>query len=318
LDGNTDGWYTIIYRLIAGNTPSRIGLRPNNDTGTNYGRLGIAAADTTAGSDGATGETMFPSGYCSSSGRTSFGIYTFYAKSGAVRLANCVWTHSITGTTVTSLNTDGLVWDNTVDNVTSITFCSNAANDFAVGTRVIILKGNALAVGTSPGTTGAWKRVGNSVLGGAASSVTFSSLAGDTAVCYYLSSQFNASGGTTGSLLTTFNADSGNNYGFQQLKAENTTASAERTDPYTGMATGSAASDGNSGFFTHLIFAKKGFIRPTITNSIYTISGTTVTRIYTFGNSWKDTANEITSVKVAVGSNNFAAGSQFDLYALYT
>jgi hypothetical protein len=319
LDGNTDGWYTIIVRTISAQNTNYTSVKFNNDGGATYGRLGISATNATVASDAATGgTTAYLSPFGTDNNETSFSVATIYAKSGAVRLLNNITATGITGTTVDYLDTMGYVWNNSADNLTRMVFNSYVASGFGVGTRVIILKGNALAVGVSPGTTGAWKRVGTSVLGSAASSVTFSGLNGDTAVCYYLSKQEKANGGATGNVLISFNNDTGTNYGLQQLRTESTTVSAARSTTLTGFGSGSASSAGYITSSTHLIFAKQGFVRPAISSSMYSIDGTTVTVLYTFGQSYSVTNTNITEIDIATTTNNFDTGSQFDLYALYT
>jgi hypothetical protein len=108
----------------------------------------------------------------------------------------------------------GGVWSDTASNITSIQL-TGTANGIGVGTRIIILKGNALAVGTSPGTTGAWKRVGSSVLGADAASVTFTSgISGNTAICYYISTAVKAGASAVSNTNISLNSDV-TNYGYQ-------------------------------------------------------------------------------------------------------
>jgi hypothetical protein len=203
-------------------------------------------------------------------------------------------------------------------------FYSVAGSAYGVGTRIIILKSNNFTNGTPTGSittpyiNGSWVRVGSSVLGADAASVTFSGLDGDTAVLYYLSSNIKADGtaGGTGTIQILPNNDATNVYGYQRLTATNTTIAAARATPscFYGGTTGTASyySSQNT-----LIFAKQGFIRPAITTCLNDITGTTVTALWTLGQSYSVTNTNITSLVVAATSNKFLAGSQFDLYALY-
>jgi hypothetical protein len=315
LDGDVDGWYTVIIRRIGNTATDHCGIRINSDSGNNYGRRGIYASTTTV-ANFSTSPTSYIYGSSDGANNTGFSIHTIYAKSGSVRLSNMSGIDNANGTTIAYLENIGSVWNNTVDNITSLQFVSIGSSKLGVGTRVIILKGNALAVGTSPGTTGAWKRVGSTVLTGAASSVTFNSgVAGDTAVLFYLSHQIKAAS-ATGDIKINFNNDTGNNYGYQRLTATNTTVAAARATPscfYGGVTSTNAYF--STGFT--LMFAKQGFLRPAITQTINDITGTTVTAIWTLGQSYNVTNTNITEIDIATTTNNFDTGSQFDLYALY-
>lgn len=316
LNGDVDGWYTIIIMCVSGADATHY-IRPNGDTGANYGFLGTYAISTTVASASATGGTGMWAGYNKTS-KSSLSVFTMYAKSGAVRLGNATCASSINGTGVELLYGICSVWNNTADNITSMKIEPSRANGFGVGTRVIILKGNALAVGTSPGTTGAWKRVGTSVLGSAASSVTFSGLNGDTAVCYYLSGQIKASASYT-YFPVRLNNDSGANYRQQFLRAENTTASANNFTNRTFLLGNiGGASSGKYINSMYLIFAKSGFLRPAINFCSDGILGTEVYHIQTSGECWSNTADNISNIVVPALDKDFTAGSQFDLYALYS
>jgi hypothetical protein len=321
LNGDEDGWYTIIIRHISGGADDWCMMRLNNDSGANYGFLGIQGVSTAVNSIANTGRTfLYPGGGSTSTNESVFSVVKLYAKSGSVRLVNTLGATKIAGTSVDQITTMGQVWNNTADNITSITFLSINPNCLAVGTRIIILKSNNFTNGTPTGviTTpyikGSWVRVGSSVLGSSASSVTFSGLDGDRDVLYYLSSSIKAAS-ATGDIKINLNNDTGNNYGYQRLTATNTSAAAARATPSClyGGVTGT-----NAYFSQHntLLFAKQGFLRLAITQTINDITGTTVTAIWTLGQSYNVTNTNITEIDIAVTSNNFDTGSQFDIYAL--
>lgn len=314
LDGNVDGWYTIIMRTIADAATTLPQLRFNGDSGANYGRLGIAAAGATMGSDAATGEAGFYVGYGIAASPTAMTVTTVYAKSGSVRTFNTVRIDAVNGTTITEVVPECGVWNNTADNIVSMSFvCASAV--MAVGTRVIILKGNNLSVGTSPGNTGAWRRVGTSVLGSSASSVTFTSLTGNTAVLYYWSSQ---SKGTAGddTVRVRLNGDTGTNFGYQVANATGSSGSGIQ-GAYAKMVTVYGRSA--YGIFQEgLLFAQAGFTRLCVSNAADGINGTTVAALNVGATSWNNTADEITSISfMNDGAGAIDTGSQFDLYALY-
>lgn len=322
LNGDEDGWYTIIARIIDTSSGSSF-LRFNADSGTNYGYRGMYAASTTVGDYSETGRTGILTHYSATANVSSFAVIRVYAKSGSVRLANSFYAGNISTTTVTEIAPLGQVWNNSADNIVSASFIP--AGTFAVGTRIIILKSNNFANGTptgiitTPQIKGAWVRVGSRVLDAPESSVTFPDLDGDTAVLYYLSISAKEAVAQQGVNLQ-FNADGGSNYGRQFLKAISTTISAARG---TGEAAITALNDGPvlTGDvylqFQSIIFAKSGFVRPVISYGCNQIKDTQCSAIETVGGVWSNTEDNITEIKASYRSNGYAAGSTFDLYALY-
>lgn len=319
LNGDEDGWYTVIARHIYDTADSTLQAYFNADsTAGNYGYRGITAANTTVANVNSTSALIRLAAVASGS-TSGFSILRFYAKQGAVRMLNGTNVCNINGTTVTQLETIGSVYSVTNTNITGMVFAPSAGK-CGVGTRIIILKSNNFTGGTPTGSIttpyikGAWVRVGSQVLGSAASSVTFSGLDGDRDVLYYLSSSIKAAN-ATGDIKINLNNDTGNNYGYQRLTGTNTTVAAARATPsclYAGVTgTNAYLSQHNT-----LLFAKQGFLRPAITQTINDITGTTVTAIWTLGQSYSVTNTNITEIDIAVSTNNFDTGSQFDLYAL--
>jgi hypothetical protein len=187
-----------------------------------------------------------------------------------------------------------------------------------IGSRVIVLKGEPFPVSTVSCAAGAWKLVGTQVLGSDASSVTFSSLKGDTAVCYYLviSAKADTTAGGTGIIKILPNNDTTNVYGYQRLTGTSTTVGAARATPscFYGGATGTASYYSHS---TTYIYAKQGQLRPAYTVNGQDITGTTTTATWVLGQSYNVTNTEITSLVISTTTNNFKTGSTFSLYALY-
>jgi hypothetical protein len=316
LNGDVDGWYTIICRRVYNATGSAY-LQFNGDGGGNYGDRGIRGTNTTVANASDTAQIGVYTTYSGLvAGECDFSVHTLYAKSGAVRLVNSVLAQKIATTTVTSIIPIGQVWNNSADNITSIKWIADTANGLGVGSRIIILRGNALAVNSSPSQVGAWKRVGSTVLTGTATSVTFSGLTGNTAGVYLLSGQAKFAQNSCAVTTAINNDTTASNYGRQYLNGTNTTVAAARSTNTNDnwMAGGTNQYCGA----TQLIFAKSGFIRPMISQQANTISTTTVTQIQITGTSWNNTADEITSLVINCSqANGFAAGTQFDLYALY-
>lgn len=318
-NGDEDCWYTIILfgvRAADGN----FGVRFNNDTGSNYGHRGIIGTSTTIGDDSGSGTTYANLGNSGGAGTSTFCVARLHAKSGVIRLMERTWGYTLSGTTVTGAGVSGVVWNNTADNITSMEFMHTGSTAIGVGTRIIVLKSNNFTGGTptgaitSPYIKGAWVRLDSQVLSGAGSSVTFSGLDGDRDVVYFLSVMGKASGGTTSDRIR-FNSDTGTNYGYQYLDGTNTTTGASRGTSQAQIP-GGAASVGNYSTAVMVLFAKSGFIRPGVVEALTTLNGTSISSETVYGTIWNNTADNITSIEVSTASNNYAIGSQFELYAL--
>ena len=66
-----------------------------------------------------------------------------------------------------------------------------------------------------------------------------------------------------------------------------------------------------------IIFAPKGFIRPIITQCINEVSGTTIDYLVFMGQSWNNTADNITEISILSNhADSLAVGSTFELYKL--
>jgi len=323
-NGDVDGLYTIITLQVATASSSILHFCPNGDTNANnYGARGIYAGDTTVADSSYNGGTLagLRLSYADAN-KVSFGVTTLYAKAGVVRISNGYFARGISGTTVSYLWVTGSMWSNTTDNIINGTFTSSGTNLINVGTRIIILKSNHFTGGiptgiiTTPKIAGTWTRVGSTILESAASSVTFSGLDGNTAVCYYLSMSFKSST-TAAPAVRPNNSSTANTYGHQTLFAQNTALTALRGGTRNSFLIGWNGT--YSGYVTQadlLIFSKTGFIRPSIYRFVENISGTSVEGISLCGGVWNNTSDNITSIVCSMA--NFAAGSQLDLYALYT
>jgi hypothetical protein len=141
LDGNTDEEYRLIIRVVNGYTGNiTVNLRPNNDTGTNYGYQYLYAenADAFAGRSTSTSMRLNMSnndvrylGMCE---------VILYAKSGYVRTLIDTETSNINATTVGVVALWGHVWNNTADNITSLVIYSSGTNGLGVGTVIELYK----------------------------------------------------------------------------------------------------------------------------------------------------------------------------------
>jgi len=157
-----------------------------------------------------------------------------------------------------------------------------------------------------------WRLAYSTTLTEAATSVTISSLTGDTDVMYRLN--IRSSGIGSGEWLLYLNNDSGSNYGFQMLKGANTTPSAYRA-AYTGMYLSGNGLNTDIGQFEGFLYAKSGYLRTMVSSFADGIATTTVTSDGLFGNVWTNTADEITSIVLnGGGANTLGIGTVIELW----
>jgi hypothetical protein len=312
LNGNEDGWYTVILLHDASGT-SYPKLNFNADTGNNYGVRGITGSNTTVADYNAASNAGILIGE-STNGLQGFSVSRVYAKSGAVRLVNVNYVRLINGTTVNGVVCLGGVWNNTADNIVSIQVVDGGGTYLDVGTRLIVLKSNNFTNGTptgiinTPYIQGSWVRVGSAITS-SQSSVTFSGLDGDRDVIYRIITHTKNAAGYA---FLRFNSDTSSNIGYQLLRGSNTTVDASRATnslKFLTISTGNSCAE-------MILFAKTGFVRPSILTSTYGIATTTVEAVTTIGQVYNETSTNITSLVVACSSGNFTDGSQISIYAL--
>lgn len=155
-----------------------------------------------------------------------------------------------------------------------------------------------------------WEKVYETILTSAASSVSITGLEGDTDEQYMLDVLTVGVGFETTYLL--LNGDTGSTYGHQQLVGNNTSLTANRAVVSVGFSLGKA--DAGDIIPTHvLINAKSGFVRTCLTSNGREIDGTTVARLYVVGQSWNNTADELTSMTIS-NAENLGVGSSISLY----
>lgn len=136
LNGNFDEMYKVSCRLVSDTGGADIMMRFNGDSGSNYGyqyllgsNTSITAVRGTANGISLTGTTVADNTYYSES--------IIYAESGATRTVLSSEIRHIAGMTINSIILFPSVWNNTVDNITSIGF-SGIANDLSAGSNIQI------------------------------------------------------------------------------------------------------------------------------------------------------------------------------------
>lgn len=138
LSGNTDEMYMLNARIINGyNGGSVVIVRPNNDTGANYGIQQLSAVNSSIGAYGGGGEEYFYGGYCAAQNQLVNLTMLLYAKSGYVRTVINPVAQTISGTTVEGYYFRAQSWNNTNNEITSIVVSSNG---LGAGTYIALYK----------------------------------------------------------------------------------------------------------------------------------------------------------------------------------
>ena len=165
-----------------------------------------------------------------------------------------------------------------------------------------------------PEINGMWQVVHDSgELLSAVTTYSITGLKGDTDIEYQLIVRgVNDYAGAT-DYGVTFNSDTGSNYGYQEIKGNDSTASASRNTSVTSISIG-RANAANELFFskTH-IFAKSGKERTILTMKTQDISETTVSTIIKRGNIWNNTVDEITLITITGSTNALGVGTRIIL-----
>jgi hypothetical protein len=194
-----------------------------------------------------------------------------------------------------------------------------AANLIGIGSRVVLLKKRELTTGTKTGeidpigtTYGHWQLIYDNTLTATATSLDITGLDGNKACLYRLVTRLVANGATQ--LQYRFNDDSGANYGRQYLRGNDTTVEASRDTGLTqGYAIIQSTADTRLGMSDSLMYVKSGFNRVIIDNATGSITGTTVTQVEINGETWNNTADNITKLSVIGG---LGIGTHISLWRL--
>lgn len=162
-----------------------------------------------------------------------------------------------------------------------------------------------------------WKQIyTHTVTGAAETSITIPNLHGDVDIEYKLEARIvNGYAGTISVILRPNNVSTAANYGLQNLAGSSTTASAGRATQ-TGWYLSTGIEQSRIGQASITIQAKSGYVRTAIAELNENITGTTIDAIKLRGQSWNNTADEITSLVIlADQTGGLGIGSQITLWA---
>lgn len=330
LDGNLDKEYRLICRFINNyNGTATYSLRMNGDTGSNYGFQQLYGDGTTAGATRGTGTSMRlrSNGYA----LNAVGMVdtVIYSKSGFVRTVLTNNVDNISGTTIGAIGSFGQSWNNTSDNIISLTIFeeSGFANGIGVGSRIILMRradrdistiGKVGKFNTYGKIKGCFQKIYENTLSSATDTITISNLDGNSDVLYCLKIRAIGTGvNAPDNPFVQLNGDSGSNYGQQYLGAGNTTVSVVRF-VYSSLGGASCPDTNAISLSEFLIYAKSGYVRTAIMNgAIINFSSVLAYGIEMRGGSWNNTSDNITSIvfKTWQAGKNYGIGTVIELWA---
>lgn len=144
---------------------------------------------------------------------------------------------------------------------------------------------------------------------GTDASKSFTGLAGNSDGYYILRGYCKSS--TASSVRLTFNADTSNNYITQAAEINNSSTNFQRTasQAYIDL-TFEGLGSGDAVWFEATIYPVSGDQRLVLVRAV----NIATQNIFFGGGKWSNTANEITSLEVKMGSGSFASGTRISLY----
>ena len=162
-----------------------------------------------------------------------------------------------------------------------------------------------------------WVKIYESILSSAITSITISSLDGDTDEEYLLIYKFiNGYNGTSNFVLRVNNETTNANRGYQCIIGSEIYINSYRsisTEYYIGYGTAL----NNVSIGKDIIFAKSGYLRTAITEYVPDIFGTTLYGIQIIAQVWSNTADNITSLVITERDahlNALGVGTSIELY----
>lgn len=136
LDGDRDVLYLLTFLYKGGGASGSANITINGDTGANYGEQNLYANLTTASASRNTAQSRWRTSISAGANRYYTGYFLIFAKTGQVRTAVGQTLDNALTTTPSYNNAFGCVWNNTANNITSITFTDpNAGSQILTGSQ---------------------------------------------------------------------------------------------------------------------------------------------------------------------------------------
>ena len=323
LTGNTAEEYILIYRFVSDYAAAAVyGLRPNNDSGSNYGFQRLRGRDSTPEAIRAT-PTSFALTTGLAQNSLTMGEANLYAKSGYVRTLINFAVDDVVGTTIDKIASYAESWTNTADEITSLVVFADNTDGIGIGSRIILLKKVDVSSDMKTGAIevqgeieNAWQKIYTNDLPSAAASVTISGLTGNTDILYKLICRFKDKD-TVGGYFFRPNSDStADKYGYQFLRGADAAVSASRDITQNRMDIGYTNTDQYYCFSKILLYAKSGYVRTAITKYLEDTTATSVFATSLNGSVWNDTSTEITSLEISAAADQMEIGTHIELWKL--
>ena len=288
LNGDVDGVYKLVWKA-----DQKMGLELNQDTG-NYDRQRLTNGGGTLAAASATSESDINSG-----GEDSTIIIS--AVSGVERLS--VITASLAGS-ANQQEQRGVLWTNTADNITSLDITPSAS---ATGTAELFRKRPFME---NPETLPFELIREVDLTGDQSTGQLITGLEGDSTILYKLVVE-GVGASSTNDLRMRPNDDSGSNYQEQELKGNNSSASASSTSANTFIEICENV-QGSDSFKTEVyIYPLSGEERPIIVRSF------SATNVVAFkAAAWQNTADELTSLRIYTNNSNALGATTAKLYRM--
>ena len=311
LNGNTDRRYKIVSRMVNAIGVITYGVYFNADNGSNYRYQGINSNNSTI--SGPTNVyTAVPIGSSRGSGIPIFIKGEIDAASGYLRNATFHATAPTSGTAMTYIDNFATVWNNSADNITSMTVLGDQANGLGIGTYIELWK-----LGPPPPIAmGEWTLQERWTCSVAAPYKDFLGLNGNIDRRYKLVANVKCSAGP--SIVCAFpNADTtAANYDQEYLYSGGTTVGGIKPGP-VGLRFGYCNSAGTWTTGEWMMWAKTSVPRMARGLSEQTITAGTGMDYHGFASTlWKNTTDNITSLRVAPQTGNLDVGTEIELWKL--
>ncbi len=141
LSGNTDEVYML--DVVGRNSYAgscNIYVRPNNDTGNNYGYQALVGEDNVASASRNTSFSAFLLAGYEAVDNLAHTVMILYAKAGLNRTAIVDRAQGIATTTVANISEMGEVWNNSADEITSLVIVASQTGGLGVGSHISLYR----------------------------------------------------------------------------------------------------------------------------------------------------------------------------------
>jgi hypothetical protein len=331
LDGDTDEEYMLITRFISNYAGTlTYYIRPNNDTGTNYGYQFLDVVNTAIAATRATASAWLCGTTATGTGRGSFGENLINAKSGKVRTILTKFLRSINGLTIEGASLAGQSWNNTADNITSLVVLAGETNGIGIGSHILLFKRQKLGSEATTGmrigkqelqgklNVGVFQKIYSTTLTEATTMLAISNLDGDSDIIYKIICRaVNGYNGTNWFYLYP-NATYSGICAYQDLMGTDSVIAAQNYGSQA-LTVGYADALNKLSFFEITLYAKSGYDRGILIDRSHSISGTTVGALWFTGAVFSNgsLSGNITSLTIgAQNSNGVGIGTTVELWAL--